>query len=182
MKIALLAPLYLPPTEFFHVMAGADMVVLDTDLCYNKRFKAMHRTVVESAHGPSFLTVPVSTPSTSRCKWNDVTISRHGMWWKVQKATMETLFGSTPFFSLYRQDIFPYLDEKAVGRPIVDLNIDLILAVRKLCSVSTPLSITLDPRYLHDEHVKIMDLRNQDFYRTAGNVTVLEHLFREGSL
>lgn len=182
MNIVVLAPLFLPPPEYFKIMKEADSVVIDTAMSYDKRFKTVHRTVVSAPHGPSFLTVPVSTPGTSRCRWESVKVSGHGEWWRVQKSTMSTLYGPTPYFDLYKHDIFPFFNEDAVGQTITDLDIRLIVALRRLAGITTPMSVTLDPRYLTDADVSVTDLRKYDFYSDERSRSVIEKLFHEGGI
>lgn len=180
MNIVLLPPLYLPPAEYFQLMKEADMAVIDTALRYRKNMKAVHRTVVSGPTGNAFLTVPVSTPGSSKCSWNEVTVSPHGEWWRIHKTTLETLYGPTPYYHLYKHDLNPIIDAAAVGHPITDLNIGLVVAIRKLSGIITPLSVTLDPRYIEDKKVKITDFRNHDFYASESARSVLEDLFQHG--
>lgn len=182
MKIVLLPPLYFPPTAYFSTMRDADLAVIDTEIRHDKRFKQVHRTVVETPHGLSFLTVPVSTPRGSRCPWSQVSVSGHGEWWRVQRLTLETLFGSTPYFAMYRHDIFPYLGPEAVGEPVTDLDVRLIVALRQLSDITTPLSVTLDPRHALDPANEIVDLRGHDFYSQPDAVSALHTLFCEGKV
>lgn len=183
MKIVLLAPLYLPQAGYFHAMADADMAVIDTAMRYDKRRKAVHRTVVSGADGtPALLTMPVSTPGTSHCRWDEVRVSPHGEWWRVQQLTLATLFGPTPWFDLMRHDIFRTIDKTAVGRTVTDIDIALILTVRRLARITTPLSVSLDPRYSTDPDVNITDLRDHNFYADPDARSAVETLFKEGEL
>lgn len=182
MNIVLLPPLYLPPVSYFRFMAEADMAVIDTSMRYNRRVKQVHRTVVSGQNGPSLLTVPVSSPHSPGCSLARVGISGHGQWWRVHRSTLETLYGPTPFFHLYKKEFFDFIQPDAVGRPITGLDIDLILAVRRLCGIDTPLSACLDSRYNTDVQVGITDLRHHDFYADPGARSVIETLFTEGRI
>ena len=180
MKILLLSPLYLPPMEYFRKMEEADLVVLDVEGRYDKRFKALHRTRVSNGEGAALLTVPVSTPGSSKCKTGELRVSGHGEWWRVEQQTLATLFGPTPFFNFYKHEVFELLNEKAVGENLTDFNIKLILLIRRFLGISTPMSMTLDKRYEKDEDVEIVDLRSYDFYKDEGARSVIETLFKEG--
>lgn len=180
-NIVLLPPLFAPPVAYFKAIAGADLAVIDTAMRYDKRQKSVHRTVVTGAHAAAFLTVPVTTPGTSRCPWDEVRVSPHGQWWRVMTSTLATLFGPTPYYNYYRQDFAPMLTEQAVGRPITDLDLDIILAVCRLVGIRTPLSVTLDPRYKADNGVEIADLRYHDFYADPAARSILETLFTQGN-
>lgn len=184
MKIVLLAPLYLPPADYFRLMADADLVVIDINMPYDKRFKAIHRTRINTAHGPGFLTVPVTkghrtAGGSALIPEYSQYVSPHGHWWRIQQSTMATLYGPTPFFDLYRQDFFGIINASAVGRPVIDFNIDLILAVCRLCGIVTPLTTTLHGICENDA---IEDLRRHDFYEKPETVSVIEDLFKNGRL
>lgn len=185
MKIVLFAPLLLPPAGYFRAMQEADLAVIDTSMRYDKRFKAIHRTPIgpqSNTSEGSFLNIPISSSHANHCNVNDITVSPHGEWWRVWRMTLSTLYGPTPYFDLYRHDFFPLIDEKTVGRPITDINIDFILTVRRLCGITTPLSVNLDERYSGDTNVEITDLRRQDFRDLPDSVSVLDNLFKEGQL
>lgn len=180
MRIVLLPPLFLPPAPYFKEMATADLAVIDTGLRFDKRNKQVHRTAIASAHGKAFLTVPVSHPESSRCSWSDVRISAHGEWPRVVRSTLATLFGPTPYFHLFKTDFFDIINESYVGRSVTDFDIALILVVRKLAAITTPLSVTLDSRFPTDPDVETVDLRNRNFYADGDEVSVIENLFRSG--
>lgn len=179
-RIHILSPLFAPPRKYFELMTQADMVVIDTSLRYDKRFKAVHRTAVACPHGAQHLTVPVSTPGTTRCLWSDVSVSAHGRWWHVMQSTLATLYGPTPYFNYYRHDIEPLIDSRAVGRAVTDIDLDLIVTLRRLLDIATPLSVWLDPRYVDDAGVTIHDYRHYPFYDEPNAVSVLDDLFRFG--
>lgn len=184
MKIVLLAPILLPPAQYFKAMAEADVAVIDTAMRYDKRFKALHRTPIGSQANSSekkYLNIPISSAHHNHCSVSDIKVSPHGEWWRVWRMTLATVYGPSPYFDLYKHDFFPLLDEKSVGRPIAELNIDLLMTVRHLTGVDTPLSVTLDERYLSDKNVEICDLRHSDFVCAPDSVSVLDNLFKSGS-
>ncbi|MCH5219867.1 MAG: WbqC family protein [Muribaculaceae bacterium] len=180
MNIVILPPLYLPPSSYFTAMKQADLAVIDTALRYDKRFKSVHRTVITSSDGSAFLTVPVSVPAGRNITWNDVRVSPHGEWWRVQKLTLATLFGATPFYSLIHQDITTLISEKFVGKPITDLDISIIVELRRLLDITTPISVTLDSRLAAMSDVEIIDMRHHDFYQDMDARSVIETLFKTG--
>lgn len=181
MRIALLAPAYLPPTAYFHAIAQADIAVVDTSMRYDKRAKAVHRTRLDGIHGKAFMTVPVTLPGSTHCLWNDVKVSAHGQWWRVQRSTLDTLYGNTPFYDDFRHDFLRFINQDYIGQSIIDLDIASLLIMCKLGNIHTPMSATLDARYLHDAGVEVVDMRNHDFY-ADNNVSAIEQLFSRGTL
>ena len=166
MRIVLLPPLYLPPEGYFGAMANADLAVIDTSMRYDKRFKVVRRTQLDN-ECKQRLTVPVTPGKSGSTYAETCRVSPHGRWWRVHRLTMETLYGPTPWFDLYKSDLFDIISEDAVGRLVADLDIDLILIIRRLKGITTPLSTSLDPRYLTDNDVNIEDLRYHDFYKDS---------------
>lgn len=182
MNIVILPPLFLPPPFYFEKIAGADLAVIDTSLRYDKRNKAVHRTVITSAHGPSFLTVPVNVPRCRNLKWEDVNVSPHGEWWRIFRLTMATLYGPTPYFDLYKDELFTSFTQEAIGRKITDLDLELLLSIMKLSHIRTHLSVSLDRRYTESPDSQIEDLRAYDFYAGPDERSVIETLFQTGSI
>lgn len=182
MNVVILPPLYLPPSQYFRAIADADLAVIDTEMRYDKRHKAVHRTILEGQHGPAMLTVPVTTPGTSRCLWNNVTVSPHGEWYRNHTATLATLLGPTPWFALLNNDFTSIINASAVGRSIVELDIDLILAVMRIAHITTPLTAVPDPRIMASPHTAVTDLRRKDWYREPQQVSVLHTLSTHGHI
>lgn len=171
----ILPPAYMAPAAYYAAMVGADCIVIDTGMRYDRRAKAVHRTIVDGAHGSLFLTVPV-TPPKGRT-WHDVGVSSHGRWWHVQTSTLATLFGPTPFFDYYRADITASMTEDAVGLPITDLDIAIDMQIRRLLGITAAMSVAVDPRACaagdidsrsqygqYGDDSKIVDMRRVDFY------------------
>lgn len=181
MKIVILPPLFLPPAGYFSAMSCADLAVIDVAMRYDKRAKAVHRTVVEGLHGPLKLTVPVSTPRTSRCVWEEVCVSGHAEWYRTLRSTFDTLYDPTPFYEYMRDDILGCLTGRAVGRPITDVDVELIIALRRLGQINTPLSVTLDSRHPCPDDT-VTDLRAHDWYADPGTRSAIISLFTTGSL
>lgn len=159
MRTVILPPAFAAPASYYAAMVGADCVVIDTAMRHDRRAKAVHRTVVDGAHGSVFLTVPVCKAEGPT--WHDVRVSDHGRWWHVMQSTLATLYGPTPFFGYYRHDIFAPLDAPAVGCPVTDLDIAVDMAIRRLLGVTARMSVAADTRFGAD---RVVDLRKIDFF------------------
>lgn len=175
LTVPVLAPAFLPPAAYYAVMAAYPVAVIDTSLRYDKRAKTVHRTVVADSHGQRHLTVPIARPATSRTDWANVRISAHGNWWLTMRATLATIYGSTPFFNYYRDEFDRLLTPESVGEPITNLVIDLDAVIRRLLGLPTALSVVADPRDT------AIDMSRVDFYcptvvTPAGTLTIPDEL------
>lgn len=135
MGCVLFPPRYFAPVGYYAVMWAAGRCVYDTGARYDKRCKAVHRMDIADTHGVMSLTVPVSKgdcASGTRPRWRDRTVSDHGRWWDVHRVTLESAYGRTPFFEFYIDRLLPYLSRESVGRPIVELDVDLDCEVRRM--------------------------------------------------
>lgn len=87
---------------YYSRMAQHHSVVVDTDMPFDKRCKAVHRYEIADAQGVSQLTVPINRPHsgspTERPLWHQATVSRHGQWWRLHRTALESAYGRTPFF------------------------------------------------------------------------------------
>lgn len=83
---------------------------------FDKRLKSSHRFSIADTHGRLDLTVPVSKPGSSRCRWDEIAVSTHGGWWDVHRVALESAYGRTPYFEFYIDRFLPMLTHGAVDR------------------------------------------------------------------
>lgn len=83
--------------------------VQDWSRKFDKRDKDTHRFTIADTRGQLSLTVPISKPSSSSCRWSDIEISTHGAWWDVHRVALESAYGRTPFFEFYVDRFLPML-------------------------------------------------------------------------
>lgn len=82
---------------------------MDWSRPFDKRDKDTHRFTIADTHGPLLLTVPVTKPPTSRCRWDEIDVSTHGAWWDVHRVALESAYGRTPYFEFYIDRFIPML-------------------------------------------------------------------------
>lgn len=194
-RTAIFPPQYLGSTGYYAAMKRYDLVVVDTQMRYDKRFKSIHRTVIAGNHGPMMLTVPVShgTPETDRkLRWDDVTVSAHGNWWDVHRGALESAYGRTPYFEFYIDSLLPFLRKETTGTAITDFDLELDAVIRSHLGITTRLTTRM-PETENAEEAD--DLRradfstyfNKEYYQVRAdrlgfmsNMSVLDLLFNMG--
>lgn len=97
----LLPPRFMGSVGYYAMMARYGRVVIDTDMRYNKRQKAVHRCDIVDVRGDVQLTVPLAKPSLGmgeRPTWHHCRVSTHDEWWRQMRVTLESAYGRTPYF------------------------------------------------------------------------------------
>ena len=83
---------------------------------FDKREKGTHRFTIADTRGRLDLTVPLAKPASSRCGWDEVTVSTHGAWWDVHRVALESAYGRTPYFEFYADRFLPMLTAGVTDR------------------------------------------------------------------
>ncbi len=175
LSIVQLMPVLAPPVEWYRAMASADVAVLDADVRYDKRAKAMHRFNIITRNGPASITVPVSRPdgiTGRKLLWADIRISAHNHWWQQAASTLATVYGPSPYFDYLMPEFASFFSEEAVGRSVVDYNLALDATVRRLLRLTT--RVTCAPP-LTDGHSVYLPSVPSDIAPS-----ILHHLFTQG--
>lgn len=116
----LLEPRYYGPIEWYAAMAMYEHAVVDYSMRYDKRRKATHRTTIADVNGPLDMTMPLSRPEAlapgEPLRWGDMRVSPHDKWWDIQRVTLESAYGRTPFFEYYIDRFLPVLTDGVIDR------------------------------------------------------------------
>lgn len=133
-----LPPQFMGSTAYYALIASADKVAIDETLPFDKRFKSIHRTMIDGANGASFITVPVSKPESKRTAlWSDIPVSAHGGWWNELLTALHSAYGRTPFFEFYIDEFAPLFSAETPGMPILELDRHLDQLLRRLLQIDT---------------------------------------------
>lgn len=87
----------------------AGSYAMDWTQPFDKRDKATHRFAIADTRGRLDLTVPIAKPASSRCRWDEIEVSTHGVWWDVHRVALESAYGRTPYFEFYIDRFLPML-------------------------------------------------------------------------
>lgn len=162
----LLSTAYLPPVEYFAVMANAEKVVIEKCEMFQKQ-SYRTRCHIYSANGLLSLTVPVkrdihsdnlveSSLSSHKLLIDRVMIDYSKPWVLQHKRALEAAYMTTPFFEYYKDDIFAILES---GEPnLFNLNMRLTELFMEFIGISTPVEYSSE--WLAEAPQGCIDLRN----------------------
>ena len=142
----LLSTAYLPPVEYFAVMANAEKVVIEKCEMFQKQ-SYRTRCHIYSANGLLSLTVPVkrdihsdnlveSSSPSHKLLIDKVMIDYSKPWVLQHKRALEAAYMTTPFFEYYKDDIFAILESGESN--LFNLNMRLTELFMEFIGISTP--------------------------------------------
>lgn len=138
-EVAVMPLRYYGSVPYYARLARFSTVIIDCRCRFDKRDKATHRFDIADTHGPLRLTLPVSRPDIPRAPLSSIAVSSHGAWWGVQRVSLESAFGRTPFFEFYIDRFLPFLSPATPSRfPLLwqlDGSIDAV--IRRSLSLPT---------------------------------------------
>lgn len=179
-SIVRLMPVLAPPVEWYRTLAEADVAVLDADIRYDKRAKAMHRFNIITRTGPASITVPVSRPDGIEgrpLRWSDIRVSPHNHWWQQAVSTLATVYGPSPYYDYLMPEFAQFFSEAAVGRSVIDYNLAFDATVRRLLGLSTRITCALPTPPPAPIATPIILTPSIEFTTPS----ILHHLFTEGT-
>ena len=148
MKTVVFGPRYFGSVDYYAAMARAEKVVIDRGVRYDKRAKDVHRCEIVDTRQRVLLTVPVSKGAEHVSRWQDMAVSAHDSWWERHVTALESAYGRTPFFEFYIDRLLHFMGPEAVGRSIVDVDIELDAVMRRLLLIDAEVTYDasgLDP-------------------------------------
>lgn len=141
---------YCGDINYYAAIAASSGSVVMNDARYDKRQKAVHRTVIADVNGPLRLTVPTAKPqSASTAKWSDIKVSAHGNWTDVHRTALESAYGRTPYFEFYAPRFLPLL--VAEDQPVVELNSAIDAEIRRILMLPAPLDSSTQVTDIYDD-------------------------------
>lgn len=139
MTVAAHQPNYLPNLAFFNKIKLADLFVIITNIQFEKHEGWQQRHKVKGPNSDIWLTVPVLGSQNQLIK--DVLINNQVDWRKKHLRTLETVYAKskgnkyTPkIISLYKKE----------WQRLVDLNVSLILLLKDILQIKTPVVVDED--------------------------------------
>lgn len=137
-RILAVPPRYCGTIDYYAAIASFGQSVVVSDSRFDKRQKAVHRTVIADVNGPLRLTVPTAKPETTAgTRWSDIKVSDHGNWPDVHRTALESAYGRTPYFEFYAPRFLPLL--VAENQPVVELNASIDTEIRRILMLPAPL-------------------------------------------
>ena len=133
----LVSTAYLPPVEYFSLIAQADEVSIEREENYLKQ-SFRNRCYILSVHGPQLLSVPVYLGSQHKTPLKEIRIDYSKRWQQVHLRAISASYSASPYFQFYFENI-----EKIINKSfefLIDLNLELTESVLKMLKIKTKLT------------------------------------------
>jgi hypothetical protein len=133
----LVSTAYLPPVEYFSLIAQADEVSVEREENYLKQ-SFRNRCYILSVHGPQLLSVPVYLGSQHKTPLKEIRIDYSKRWQQVHLRAISASYSASPYFKFYFENI-----EKIINKNfefLIDLNLELTESVLKMLKIKTKLT------------------------------------------
>ena len=145
---------YLAPVVYYSEMAKAKTVYIENCDFYLKQ-TYRNRCQIAAANGSMALTIPVEKAGSVKILTRDVRISQHNDWQIQHWRSIESAYNSTPFFEYYKDELFPFYENKWTF--LWDFNQEIQAKMLELMNLDIQIQPTLEYKNRQDE--KILDLR-----------------------
>jgi len=135
----LLSTAYLPPLDYFLLIAGADKIFIEKEENYIKQ-TWRNRCRILSSNGPLTLTVPVKKGDSLKNPVSSVMIDYTKRWQQVHLRAILSSYGSAPWFQFY----FERFEEILLSGEefLIDLNHNLLQTIMDLLGIKTQIEYT----------------------------------------
>ncbi len=135
----LLSTAYLPPLEYFALIAGAGKVFIEREENYLKQ-TYRNRCKILSSNGPMILSIPVKKGKTTVSGIKDVEIDYSKRWQQVHLRAMIASYSSSPWFQYYFDKIERII---AFGpKLLLDLNMELLMTILEFLKLKNNVQFT----------------------------------------
>ena len=195
----LLSIAYMPPIEYFFVMANSNIARIEINETYQKQTYRTRCSIL-SGNGPLVLNIPVLRDSVlgHKIEISKIKIDYSTDWVIQHKRALEAAYKSSPFFEYYMDDIYLIFDQK--HESLFDLNMSFIKYFVEVLGIDVNIQLSqnfnedssynlkeiIQPKYKGDSLLKEFKMEKpywQVFSTKQGfvpNLSILDLLFNEG--
>jgi hypothetical protein len=128
----LLSTAYLPPVEYFALIAGSSSFLIEKEENYTKQ-SYRNRCYILSAHGPLILSVPAMIGDTNKTLIKDIRIDYSKRWQQVHLRALMAAYRAAPYFEFYFGEIEAAISKK--HNYLIDLNSELTEMLLKMLKI-----------------------------------------------
>ncbi len=135
----LISSAYLPPAEYFSLIADAEEVLVEKEENYLKQ-SYRNRCYIISAHGIQLLSVPVFEGSRRNTPIRDIRIDYSKRWQQVHLGALSASYSASPYFVFYFEAI-----EQIILKNynfLLDLNMELAGLICSIMKTGKKLNYT----------------------------------------
>lgn len=135
MKCVILQPSYIPWRGFFHQIAKADVFIFYDDVQYDKR-GWRNRNRIKTAHGPQWLTIPVSASGVQQegTPINQIKIQNETAWQEEHWKTIEQAYAKAPYFDQYAYMLYEFYKRRT--NYLVDFTVATTVALASILGLT----------------------------------------------
>ena len=128
---------YFPPIDYLLEMKDADIVFIEAYENYQKQ-TYRNRATILTGNGLYDLIIPIARSAEKQIK--EVRIDNSVSWQRNHWKTIESAYNNSPYFLYYRDFVEPFFQKKWIF--LFDFNIELLVLLRKLFSITNLISLT----------------------------------------
>ena len=140
--MALLSIAFLPPIEYFVVLAKYSVIELEACENYQKQ-SYRNRCKIYAADGPRALNVPVVHENgTFKLPITQIKVDYSTPWMTRAKRAIDAAYYSSAYFEYYRDSLYSILDSKP--ETLFSLDLELTRYLAQKCGIKTDIRLTGD--------------------------------------
>jgi len=137
----LISTAYLPPVNYFTIIAGADEVLVELHETYPKQ-TYRNRCEIYSANGKIPLIIPVHKPDGNHTMTKDILVSMHEKWQILHWRAIKTAYSNSPYFLYFQDELEHFFSEKTNN--LLDFNTGLLETILELIGLKKKIGYTTD--------------------------------------
>ena len=132
---------YFPCINSFAVMVQQPTLLFDLSLPF-KRSTFRNRTIIVGANGIIHLSVPIIGGRSVKLPYRDIEIDYKSEWQRDHFRTLCTVYGNSPFFMFYKDEIAVLFESKP--RFLFEWNLQCLNWVFRKIKLGTPIAIDME--------------------------------------
>ena len=136
---AVLTTAYLPPVEYFFVLANSGRVLIEQHEAYQKQ-SWRNRCRILATGGPEDLSIPVVKEERLSRPIRDIRIDYGEPWLQHHIRAFAAAYNHSAFYDYYADDLIPILESRPAF--LFDLNMALLEKLMGLLALDTPIALT----------------------------------------
>jgi len=130
---------YLPPVQYFSKWVLYDTIILENQENYRKG-SYRNRTYIAGANGPLRLSIPLRKGKNQQRSIRDVEIAYDQPWPQQHWGSIQSAYGSAPFFPFYADELAPLFQERPAR--LIEWNHQFLTILLELLGLSAELPTT----------------------------------------
>ena len=136
----LLSTSYFPPVSYIALLIKARAAFLEIEETFPKQ-TYRNRCEIATVSGKQSLIIPVTKPQGTHTLTRNMGISYRQNWQRHHHRSIETAYGSSPFFIYYWDDFLPFFENHY--EKLIDINREILEVLMKVLGITTEVRFTV---------------------------------------